>query len=47
MFFNKRYLSILVFIFFPNVPLAEINENIAQNLRDTINISFNFQGREL
>ena len=43
MFFNKRYLSILVFIFFPNVPLAEINENIAQNLKDTINISFNFE----
>ena len=43
MFYNKKYLSILFLILLINTASAGIKENIIKNLKNTNNISFNFE----
>ncbi len=43
MYFNTKLFLILFFLFFPLKTLANIKENIIQNLKEINNISFNFE----
>ena len=43
MFFNKKLLIILLFISYNDVALSSIKKNIINNLKNTNNLSFNFE----
>ena len=43
MFFNKKFLIILLFISYNDVALSSIKKNIINNLKNTNNLSFNFE----